>query len=317
MKQKTLGKSGIQVAPLALGGNVFGWTIDEKTSHNVLDAFVDLGFNLIDTANVYSAWVPGHAGGESETIIGNWLKTSGKRNKVVIATKVGWQMGDGTQGLRREYIIKSCEDSLKRLQIDHIDLYQSHKDDPNTPLDETLSAFEQLIQQGKVKAIGASNYDTARLAEALKLSGEKQLPSYVSLQPEYNLYDRAGFEAELEPLCLQHNIGVIAYYSLASGFLTGKYRTEADLKKSVRGGGIGKKYFNERGFRILAALDEISAAHNTTPAAISLSWLMQRQSVVAPIASATSVKQLGELVQAVEIQLSEAEVGVLEEVSSS
>jgi aryl-alcohol dehydrogenase-like predicted oxidoreductase len=231
MEKKALGKSGLQVSPLALGGNVFGWTIDEQTSFQVLDAFVDCGLNLIDTANIYSAWVHGHSGGESESIIGNWLKTSGKREKVLIATKVGMRMGDGTEGLKAGDILNQCEDSLRRLQTDCIDLYQSHKDDTETPLEETLGAYYQLIKQGKVRAIGASNYDTARLAEALKVSETRHLPSYISLQPEYNLYDRAAFESELEPLCLQNGIGVITYYSLASGFLTGKYRSEADLSK--------------------------------------------------------------------------------------
>ena len=234
MTKRTLGRSGISIAPLALGGNVFGWTIDEKVSFQVLDAFVDFGFDLVDTANMYSAWVPGHKGGESETIIGNWFTATGKRDKVVLATKVGMPMGDGSKGLKRDYILRSLEDSLKRLQTDHVDLYQSHKDDPETPLEETLSAYDALIKQGKVRAIGASNYDAARLKQALQTSEEKGLPSYVSLQPEYNLYERKGFEEALEPLCVEKGIGVISYYSLASGFLTGKYRSRNDLGQRPR-----------------------------------------------------------------------------------
>lgn len=315
MTRKQLGKSGISVAPLALGGNVFGWTIDEKKSFEVLDAFVDFGFDLIDTANMYSTWVPGHKGGESETIIGNWLKTSGKRDKIVLATKVGMPMGDGSKGLKKDYILKSFDESLKRLKTDVVDLYQSHQDDPETPLEETLSAYDQLIKSGKVRAIGASNYSAVRLAESAKVSQEKNLPAYVSLQPEYNLYARKGFEDTLEPLCLDLGIGVISYFSLASGFLTGKYRSEADLGKSPRGGGIGGKYLNERGFRILAALDDVAKAHATAPAVIALAWLIQRKSVTAPIASATSVEQLGELVKSAEIQLSPDEVASLDKAS--
>jgi len=316
MNKKPLGKSGLSVAPLALGGNVFGWTIDEKKSFEVLDAFVDAGFDLIDTANVYSAWKPGNQGGESEAIIGKWLKASGKRDKVLIATKVGMKMGDGSEGLSRENILRSVEDSLRRLQIEHIDLYQSHKDDPETPLEETLAAYDTLIKQGKVRAIGASNYDAERLREALAISEQNRLPSYISLQPEYNLYDRQGFEDELEPLCLEAGLGVIGYYSLASGFLSGKYRSEADLGKSARGKGIGKKYLNERGLAILAALDEVAATNSTTPAVIALAWLMQRPSVTAPIASATSVEQLADLAKAAEIELSKDDVAKLDWASS-
>jgi aryl-alcohol dehydrogenase-like predicted oxidoreductase len=316
MTKKALGESGISVAPLALGGNVFGWTIDEQASFKVLDAFVDSGFNLIDTANTYSAWVPGNKGGESETIIGNWLKSSGKRDQIVLATKVGMQMGDGTKGLKREYILQSLDASLKRLQTDHVDLYQSHQDDATTQLEETLSAYDTLIKSGKVRAIGASNYDGARLAESLKVSAENHLPAYVCLQPEYNLYDRKGYEEALEPLCLEKGLGVISYFSLASGFLTGKYRSQADLGQSVRGESIGKKYLNERGKKILAALDEVAKAHQTTPAVIALAWLIQRKSVTAPIASATSVKQLSELVKSAEIRLSAEQVNRLEAASA-
>ena len=316
MQKRPLGKSGLFVAPLAFGGNVFGWTVDEKTSFDLLDAFVDSGLNLVDTADVYSAWVPENKGGESETIIGNWFKKSGQRDKIVLTTKVGMEMGDGSKGLRKEHILKSVEDSLKRLQTDVIDLYQSHQDDSGTPLDETLAAYDTLIKQGKIRAVGASNYSAARLKEALEISRAHNLPSYVSLEPEYNLYDRAGFESELETLVLEEGIGVISYYSLASGFLTGKYRTQDDLNKSVRGPMIGQRYLNERGLKILAALDEVAAAHNTTPGVISLAWLIQRKSVTAPIASATSVGQLSELVKATTLELSQDDVGKLDRASA-
>jgi len=316
MTKRPLGNSGLQVAPLALGGNVFGWTIDRNTSFAVLDAFVDHGFNLVDTANIYSTWVPRHQGGESETIIGQWLASTGKRDKIVLATKVGMEMGDGSKGLTKKNILKSVEDSLARLQTDHIDLYQSHKDDEATPLEETLSAYDTLLKQGKVRAIGASNYTATRLRQALDISAAQHLPAYVSLQPEYNLYDRAGFEAELEPLCLEKSLGVISYFSLASGFLTGKYRSEADLGKSARGSGIGK-YLNDRGFRILAALDEVSAAHGVPLAAIALAWLIQRPAVTAPIASATSVAQMADLAKAAAVVLSVEDVARLDQASAS
>lgn len=311
MSKRTLGKSAIEVAPLALGGNVFGWTVDRKTSFEVLDAFVDFGFDLVDTANMYSTWVPGNQGGESETIIGQWLKATGKRDKVVLATKVGMEMGDGGKGLRKDAIFKAVEDSLTRLQTDRIDLYQSHLDDPETPLEETISAYDILIRQGKVRAIGASNHSAARLKEALATSAARNLPAYISLQPEYNLYDRAGYEGSLEQLCLDEGLGVISYFSLASGFLTGKYRSEADRGKSARGHGIGK-YLNERGFRILAALDEIAAEQSTVPAVIALAWLIQRPSVTAPIVSATSVTQLSELVKAARLTLSAQDIAKLD-----
>ncbi|MBK0402468.1 aldo/keto reductase [Adhaeribacter sp. BT258] len=300
MEKRKLGNSGLEIAPLVFGGNVFGWTIDETTSFEILDAFTRAGFNCIDTADVYSNWKPGNTGGESETIIGNWLKQRGNREQVIIATKVGGDMGQG-KNLKKEYIVKAAEDSLKRLQTDYIDLYQSHYDDPATPLDETLEAYQTLINAGKVRAIGASNYSAERLAEALKTSDEMNLPRYQTLQPEYNLYAREGFEKALEPLCVNNNIGVIPYYSLASGFLTGKYRSEADLGKSQRGGGI-QKYLNDRGFRILNALDEVAAELNATPAQVALSWLMHRPGITAPIASATSLNQLNELLKAAELK---------------
>ncbi len=297
-----------------LGGNVFGWTIDEPTSFKVLDAFVDAGLNFIDTADIYSTWVPGHTGGESETIVGNWLKRSGKRSKIVLATKVGMQMPAG-KGLKKDYIFQAVEDSLRRLQTDTIDLYQSHEDDPSTPLDETLGAFAQLIRQGKVRAIGASNYSAPRLAEALKVSRGLNIPSYQCLQPKYNLCERADYEANLEPLVLREGLGVIPYYALAMGFLTGKYRSESDLSKSVRGGGV-KKYLNDRGFRILAALDEVANAHRSTPGKVALAWLMGRPSITAPIASATSVKHVADLVDAANLTLDSASIETLNKASA-
>lgn len=303
MEKRRLGNSGLEVAPLVLGGNVFGWTVDEATGFKLLDAFVANGFNVIDTADVYPKWVPGNQGGESEAMIGNWLKRSGRRHEVVVATKVGMEMGPDRKGLSREHILRSAEESLRRLQTDYIDLYQSHQDDSSTPLEETLAAYDQLIKQGKVRAIGASNYSAARLGEALNVSKRLGLPRYESLQPLYNLYDRAGYEDELEPLCRRENIGVIPYYSLAAGFLTGKYRSESDLGQSARGGTV-KKYLNERGFRILRALDEVAAQYDSTLARVALAWVIALPSITAPIASATSLEQLNDLIEATKLQLS-------------
>ena len=257
MKTRKLGSSTLEVSPLCLGSNVFGWTIDEKTSFAILDALVAAGFNFIDTADMYSTWVPGHKGGESETIIGNWMKRTGNRSKVIIATKVGKEMGPNDKGLSKAYIFRAVERSLERLQTDYIDLYQSHADDEATPIEETLEAYAELIKQGKVRVIGASNYTAERLAAALEASEQHGYPRYESLQPHYNLYERAGYEAALEPLCLARGLGVIPYFSLASGFLTGKYRSESDLSKSPRGQGV-KKYLDERGLRILGALDQVA-----------------------------------------------------------
>ncbi|GAA4333645.1 aldo/keto reductase [Mucilaginibacter gynuensis] len=310
MTKREIGSSGLYVNPFAFGGNVFGWTADEKTSFELLDAFVDSGFDLIDTADVYSYWVPGNKGGESENIIGNWLKKSGKRDKVTIATKVGKPMGEGKKGLSRAYITQAVEDSLQRLQTDYIDLYQSHDDDKDTPLTETLETYSDLIKQGKVRAIGASNFTADRLKEALQVSAENNLAAYQSLQPEYNLYDRAGYEAELEPLCRENNIGVITYYSLASGFLTGKYRSQEDLNKSQRGGGV-KKYLDERGFRILDALDKVAADHAVNPATVAVAWVIARPGITAPIASATSTKQLNDIAKAAQLNLSDADIELL------
>lgn len=314
MEMRQLGRSGIKVAPLAFGGNVFGWTADQAMSFRLLDAFVAAGFNLIDTADVYSRWVPGHHGGESETIIGNWLKERGGRDKVVIATKLGSDMGDGRKGLAPAYMMRAVEDSLRRLRTDHIDLYQSHRDDPDTPMQEVLEGYRKLIEQGKVRAIGASNFTAARLAEALETSRRFGLPRYETLQPLYNLADRSGFEDELGPLCEREQIGVIPYYSLASGFLTGKYRTQAHLTGRARGAGAGK-YLDDRGLRILAALDDVAARLRLRPAQVALAWLTHRPAITAPIASATSPEQLSELVKAPEIKLDAASTAQLEQAS--
>jgi len=314
MQTRKLGRSGLAVAPLALGGNVFGWTTDEPTSFAVLDAFVAGGFNLIDTADVYSRWAPGHTGGESESIIGRWLASRGRRDRVVIATKVGMEMGPTEQGLSKAWILRAVERSLARLQTDHIDLYQAHTDDPQTPQQETLEAFALLLRQGKVRAIGASNFTAPRLASALAASAAHGLPRYETLQPEYNLYARADFERELAALCQREGLGVLPYFGLASGFLTGKYRSEADLGKSRRGERMKDK-LNPRGFRILAALDAAAAELNATPAQVALAWLMQR--VTAPIASATSVAQLEELMAAARLELPAAQVWRLDTASAA
>lgn len=315
MEKRELGKTGIPVSPLMFGGNVFGWTVDEAASFKLLDAFTDAGLNFIDTADVYSRWVAGNTGGDSEMIIGKWFKKSGKRDKVVLATKVGKEMGPGKKGLSPQYIKQAVEDSLKRLQTDYIDLYQSHDDDQGTPLADTLEAYGQLIKEGKVRLIGASNYKADRLAEALQISASNNVPVYQTLQPEYNMYQREDYETNLEPLCLAHGLGVIPYYSLASGFLTGKYRSEADFSKSKRGQGI-KKYLNERGFRILKALDEVADEYKTSQASVALAWLIARPSILAPIASATSIDQLNDLVKATQLELSEESIKLLTEASS-
>ncbi|MDG2522628.1 aldo/keto reductase [Caulobacter segnis] len=305
MRKRPLGRSGLSIAPLMFGGNVFGWTADEATSFALLDAFVDGGFDAIDTADVYSAWVPGHVGGESEMIIGKWLKNRGRRDDVIIATKVAkWPKHPG---LSAANIIAAAEGSLQRLQTDVIDLYQSHEDDEATPIDETLEAYDRLIKAGKVRAIGASNFTAPRLTESLKVAGDKGLPRYETLQPGYNLYDRSEFESGLEVAALENQIGVICYYGLASGFLTGKYRAEEDLGKSPRGRGV-KKYLDARGLRILDALDSVSAELGATQAQVALAWLMARPSITAPIASATSVGQLNDLMGAARLSLSAEQV---------
>ena len=293
---RELGRSGIAMPPVMFGANVFGWTADEATSHRLLDALLDAGLHAIDTADMYSIWVPGHVGGESETVIGNWLRARGNRDRVVIATKLGGEMSGGG-GLSPDWIAREVEASLRRLQTDHIDLYQAHFDDPNTPLADTLGAFAKLIEQGKVRAIGASNHSAARLTEALETSERHGLPRYESLQPHYNLVERALFEPELEPVVTRAGLGVIPYWSLASGFLTGKYRSEADLGKSPRGGSVGK-YLDARGLAVLAALDSVAARLGAKPGQVALAWLIARPSITAPVASATRLEDLGELVGA-------------------
>lgn len=314
--RRALGRSGLQVSPLCFGGNVFGWTADEATSFSLLDAWLDAGFNFIDTADVYSSWVPGHVGGESETLIGKWLARSGRRSQVVLATKVGKPMGPGLQGLKPAYIRSAVEASLRRLQTDHIDLYQTHDDDADTPLAETLGAFDELIRAGKVRAIGASNYSAPRLAEALRTSADLGLPRFESLQPLFNLIDRAAFEAALQPLCVAEGVGVINFYGLAAGFLTGKYRRAADAAKSARGPNVVKRYLNERGLRVLDALDVVAARHGATPGQVALAWQMRRPGITAPIASATSLAQLAELAAATRLPLSADDQAALDDASA-
>jgi aryl-alcohol dehydrogenase-like predicted oxidoreductase len=316
MQLRALGRSGLQVAPLCLGGNVFGWTVDEAASYKVLDALVGAGLNFVDSADVYSVWVPGHHGGESETVIGNWLKRGIRRQDVVVATKVGMEMAPDRKGLSAAYIARSAEASLRRLQTDHIDLYFAHQDDPSVPLEETLGAFQRLIEAGKVRAIGASNYTAARLAEAFKVSGDQALPRYEVLQPLYNLYARADYESALEPLCVEQQIGVVTYFALASGFLSGKYRTLEDAAKSARGKGVVAKYLNERGLKILAALDNVGRRYAASPASVALAWQIARPSITAPIASATTVAQLNELIAATKLQLDRAAIDELNAASA-
>ena len=314
MEKRKLGKSGIEFAPIAFGGNVFGWTADEAISHRILDAFVDAGFSFIDTADVYSRWVPGHTGGESEAIIGSWLKKNpAKRAKVQIATKCGMVPADGA--LSRSHIKKSVDESLKRMNTDHIELFQSHKDDKATPLEETLSTYGELIKAGKLGAIGASNYDAPRLAEAAKISKEKGLPRYESLQPHYNLMERGLFEGALENECLKEGIGVIPYYSLASGFLSGKYRSEADIGNAQRGSRV-KSYINPKGMGVLKALDDVAKKHNSNPTQVSLAWLMQRKSITAPIVSATNLQQLKDLIASPNVKLDAADVAAIDKASA-
>ena len=313
---RPLGRSGIQVSPICLGGNVFGWTANEALSMRLLDAWVDAGMNFIDTADMYSHWAPGHRGGESETIIGKWLKQGGNRSRVVIATKVGKEMGQGRAGLSKAYVKRGCEASLKRLQTDVIDLYQSHEDDPSTPLEETLSAYAELIEEGKVRAIGASNYSAERLTEALQVSKREGLPRYETLQPLYNLVERPAYEAALEKVCVDNGLGVINFFALAKGFLTGKYRSAADLKKSTRGGGV-EQYLNKQGLAVLGALDAVAETLGTTPVQVALAWEMARPSITAPIASATSIEQLEQLISAAHLVLDAPSIEMIDRVSAS
>jgi aryl-alcohol dehydrogenase-like predicted oxidoreductase len=314
MIKRKLGNSSLEIGPLVFGCNIFGWTADEAMSFKLLDAFIASGLNMIDTADVYSKWIPGHVGGESETIIGNWLAKRGGRDKILIATKLGVEMAPGETGLSKAYILGAVERSLKRLQTDYIDLYQAHRDDDKTPMEETLETFGGLIRAGKVRAIGASNFKADRLAEALRVSAAHGLPRYESLQPWYNLYDRFTYEGELASLCQRENIGVIPYFGLASGFLTGKYRSEKDLEGKPRGYRV-KEMMNERGMRILKALDTVSADLGATPAQVSLAWLIAR-GVTAPIASATTLDQFNELVPAATLKLSADAVKLLNDASA-
>jgi aryl-alcohol dehydrogenase-like predicted oxidoreductase len=316
MEQRTLGNSRLSISPLMLGGNVFGWTIDEPTSFAVLDAFLGAGFNAIDTADVYSKFKPGNQGGESETILGNWFTSRNNRSQVVLASKCGMDMGRGTKGLTRTHILSAVEDSLRRLQTDYIDLYMAHKDDPDTPMDETLEAFSQLLSQGKVRAIGASNFTADRLSQSQAAAKRLGLPRYEALQPSYNLYDRAEFEQGLQQLCIRENIGVIAYFSLASGFLTGKYRTEADLAQGLRGPRVAK-YLNPRGLRIIDALELVAKRLGATSAQVALAWLMTRPGVSAPIVSATSTRQLADTLKSVSLKLDAAALAALDTASAS
>jgi aryl-alcohol dehydrogenase-like predicted oxidoreductase len=308
--KRRLGRSSLEVTPLMLGGNVFGWTADEATSFQLLDAFVGNGFDFIDTANMYSSWVPGHPGGESEAVIGKWMKLRGNRSKVMVATKVGMEMPGRGKGLSKATILREAEDSLRRLQTDYIDLYQSHQDDPGTPVEDTLETYAQLVQQGKVRVIGASNFGAPRLAASLAASAQHGWPRYESLQPEYNLLERARFERELEPLCVKEGLGVVTYFSLAKGFLTGKYRSEADMSKSPRGAWI-KPYLGTRGMRVLSAVDAVAQRFGSSPTAVALAWLLARPSVTAPIASATSLVQLQQLMDGARLKLDQGALDTL------
>ena len=315
MEMRQLGRSGIRIASLMLGTNVFGWNVDLATSCAILDAFLDAGFNAIDTADSYSRWAPGHEGGESEIVIGKWLKQSGKRDKVVIATKVGSDMGEG-KNVRKAYILRATEACLRRLQIDCIDLLQTHFDDEVTPVEETMEAYAALIRQGKVRSVGASNLTPVRLTDSLAASKRLGIPRYECLQPLYNIYDRLNFESDYAPICARERLGVITYYSLAAGFLTGKYRAEADTAKSAARGGRIKQYLNARGFRVLAALDAVAARQGATPAQIALAWLIARPGVTAPIASATSLAQLDALMRAPSIKLTPEDTAALDKASA-
>ncbi|TCK80639.1 aldo/keto reductase [Albibacterium bauzanense] len=315
MKKRTIGKSTLSVAPIAFGANVFGWTLNEKESFKILDEFVDNGFNLIDTADTYSTWVPGNVGGESETIIGNWIKQGNKRDRIILATKFGGDMGQGKKDLSAKYMKEAVEKSLKRLQTDYIDLYQSHYDDLETPVEETMEAFNQLVKDGKVRFIGASNLSAERIESSLKVSQANNWASYVSIQPLYNLYEREKFETEYALLVNKYELGVLNYYALASGFLSGKYRGEKDLNLSERGPGI-KKYLGKRGFKILSALDTLALKYNATQARIAIAWLLHKPGITAPIASATNTEQLFELLKAASLDLSKEDVEYLDQESA-
>ena len=314
MEKRKLGFAGPEVPVICLGGNVYGWTLPEAEAFRQLDAALDAGLNFVDTADVYSRWVPGHNGGESETIIGKWFAMTGKRRDVILATKVGMEMGEGKKGLKAAYIRQAVEDSLERLQTDYIDIYQAHKDDAETPLEETLGAFNELVKQGKVRFIGASNLSGARLTEALETSRKQGLASYVSLQPHYNLVERPDFESDLLPVVEKYQLGVIPYFSLAAGFLTGKYRSKQDSENAARGAMV-QKYLNDWGFAVVAVLDEVANAHGSTPARVALAWLLAKPGITAPIASATNEKQLADLVEATKLKLDAESIQKLNEVS--
>jgi aryl-alcohol dehydrogenase-like predicted oxidoreductase len=311
---RKLGQSGLAVSAIDLGGNVFGWTVEESATFRILDKAVDMGLTFIDTADLYSRWVPGHKGGESETLIGKWFARSGKRNQVTLTTKVGMDMGDGKKGLSAKYIARAAEDSLRRLQTDRIDLYFSHQDDPDTPLEETLGAHAKLIAEGKVRATGASNYKGARLREAMEIARRNNLPGYTALQPHYNMMERAEYESDLAPVVAEYGLGVVPYFALASGFLTGKYRSPKDLEGKARGQSAGK-YLNEKGLAVLAALDEVAGQYEATPAEVALAWLAAQPGVTAPIASATNEQQVEELAAAAKLQLDDASLAKLDAVS--
>lgn len=311
---RTLGKSSLSVSPITFGGNVFGWTLNESESFKILDAFTGAGFNFIDTADTYSRWKPGNKGGESETIIGNWLKKNGNRSQVIIATKVGGDMGSGKKDLSAKYIKQEVEASLKRLQTDYIDLYQSHYDDPETPVEETMTAFNDLVKEGKVRYLGASNLSAERITESNDFARNNNLSPYISLQPLYNLFDREKYETEYLEVVKQEELAVIPYYSLASGFLTGKYRSEDDYDKSPRGQGI-KKYMNDRGRHILKAMDEVSTEQNLPLAEIAIAWLLHQPTITSPVASATDETQLNQLINAASVKLSQEQIEKLNEAS--
>lgn len=319
MQMRRLGRSGLKVAPLWLGGNTFGWTTDEAGSHAVLDAYLEEGGNVVDTADVYSRWAPGNRGGESETVLGSWMRSRGNRHDVVVATKVCSRMGDAPHeaGLSRRWIMLAVEASLRRLQTDYIDLYQAHSDDADTPLDETLRAFDDLVRQGKVRYIGASNYRAWRLTRALWESDRRGLARYESIQPKYNLFDRAEYERDLEPLCREQEIGVVTYSSLASGFFSGKYRRDAPLPTSKRAGGIERSYMNDRGFRILDAVDEVARGRGATASQVALAWVVQRPGITAPIASATTPEQVREIMGATTLGLDSDELAALDRASAT
>jgi aryl-alcohol dehydrogenase-like predicted oxidoreductase len=311
LAKRPLGRTGLSISPLVFGGNVFGWTADKQTSFQLLDRFAEAGFETVDTADVYSTWNPGNAGGESETIIGDWLHSRGCRDRMTLITKVGMPMAPDQKGLSAAWIARAVEDSLRRLQTDHIDVYLSHRPDPEVTQEETLGAYQKLMAAGKVRAIGASNYDAGQLRAALYMAADQGLPRYEVLQPEYNLYDRNTFDGPLRDLVMAEGLGVITYFSLARGFLSGKYQSEADLGQSPRGGGI-KAYLNERGFRILQALKDVAAQHGAKPAEVALAWLMVRPGVTAPIASATRLEQLESLIRAASLELTSEDIAALD-----